>query len=148
MDRFGLRAVVRGLADTVQRYRAYEHAVSYRNNPEAMAGLYAEATLALAAAVEQAQACLREVTIGPEARELGLGLIENLGIHSTRAEITLFEAARARAAADDRVDVDAEDIRAVARLSLRFRGGNALQDFFGHLHEEDARITSYLDGKQ
>jgi magnesium chelatase subunit I len=48
MDRFGLRAVVGGLIDPVLRYQAYEQAIAYQRDPEMLAALYAESTLALA----------------------------------------------------------------------------------------------------
>ena len=104
MDRFGLRAVVRGLTEPEQRFQIYEQALFYRNNPEKLAAVYAEQTLALAEEVNEARNRLPNVTIEKEAIQLGLSLIQQLQIDSSRAEITLFEAARAHAAADERLE--------------------------------------------
>ena len=145
MDRFGLRAVVRGLRDPEHRFQAYEQARWYRRDPAGMTAAYAEQTLALAEEIERAKIRLPRVTIGSEARELGLRLISALQIDSTRAEITLFEAARAYAAADERLEVTADDIQAVAFLALRFRS-SGLEQFFEAQGAEDARVQEALDG--
>lgn len=142
MDRFGLRAVVRGLADGEMRYRAYEQAVAYQHDPDAFAALYAEGTLALAEEVQQARRVLPQVGIGDEAQALGVKLIQSLHIDSGRAEITLFEAARAYAAADGREAVIPADVQAVARLALRQRQSPALQQFFAEQDQEDAQMTA------
>lgn len=67
------------------------------------------------------------MTISEPAKELGLNLVQQMGIDSNRAEITLFEAARAHAAADNRDLVTAEDVQAVAPLSLRLRQSPTLE---------------------
>lgn len=147
MDRFGLRAIVRGLADSDLRYQAYERAAAYRRQPDLFAAGYAEATLSLADEIQQARDRLPQVTLADEARQLGLALVAALQIESGRAEITLFEAARAHAAADERTAVTPEDIRAVALLALRQRQSHALDKFFADQSEEDARLTAVWERK-
>ncbi|MCI0397308.1 MAG: magnesium chelatase [Chloroflexi bacterium] len=144
MDRFGLRAVVRGLSDPEMRYRAYQQAISYRLHPERLSGAYAGQTLALAEEVNQAQQRLPGVTVGDVAREIGLKLIQQLGIDSGRAEIALFEAARAHAAADERDTTLPEDVQAVALIALRQRRSVALEEFFKAQEGEDTRLRSLL----
>ncbi|HUM69114.1 MAG TPA: magnesium chelatase, partial [Chloroflexota bacterium] len=73
----------------------------------------AEATMALAEEIQQARDRLPQVMVTDEARSLGLSLVTALQIESSRAEITLFEAARAHAAADERTAVTPDDVRAV-----------------------------------
>lgn len=145
MDRFGLRPVVRGLDDPDARFQAYERAMWYRRDPDGMAAAYADYTLALAAEIEEAQVRLPNVTITGGARELGLALTAGLQIDSNRAEITLFEAARAHAAADERETATAADVRAVAHIALRFRGTGGLDAFFSALQSEDGRLQALLD---
>lgn len=146
MDRFGLRPVVRGLEDLDARFRAYERAMWYRRDPDGMAADYADYTLALAAEIEEAQARLPHVTITGQARDLGLALTAGMKIDSNRAEITLFEAARAYAAADERRTATPADVRAVAHIALRFRGTGGLDAFFTALQSEDGRLQALLDG--
>ena len=69
-------------------------------------------------------------------------MVTALQIESSRAEITLFEAARALAAADERTAVTPDDVRAVAMLALRQRQSHALDKFFAEQAEEDARLTA------
>jgi magnesium chelatase subunit I len=146
MDRFGLRAVVRGLEDGAQRYQVYELAMAYQRDPDGLAAAYAEGTLALAEEIQQARQLLPQVAVGAEAKRLGLHLIEEARIDSNRAEITLFEAARAYAAADGREVASAEDVGVVALMALRQRQSPALQQFFADQKAEDARLQASLAG--
>ena len=142
MDRFGLRAVVRGLDDADLRYRTYEMAMAYWQDPAALTAVYREETEALAWEIEQARALLPSVTIGENGRLLALALVKKLGIDSARAEITLFEAARAHAAADTRTEVTAVDIQAVALLALRQRTSKVITQFLTEQAAEDKEIMA------
>lgn len=144
MDRFGLRAVVRGLTKPEHRFRAYEQAVIHRRNPESLSSSYAEETLILAEEIQKARDRLSEVGLSDEAKEVGLGLIEKLQIDSMRAEITLFEAARAHAAADERELVLCEDIEAVALIALRLRQSSGLAEYLKIQKSEDDHLQSLL----
>ena len=142
MDRFGLRAIVRGLDDGDLRFQAYEAAMAYKRDPEGLSAAYAEGTLALAEEIQAAIELLPQVEIGKEARELGLRLVESIEIDSSRAEITLFEAARAHAAADARVIAEPGDIEAVAMMALRQRQSPSLKQFFADQAAEDEQMKS------
>ena len=72
-------------------------------------------------------------------------MIQTLGIDSNRAEITLFEAARAHAAADDRDEATAGDVEAVALLALRQRQSLALDRFFQEQEAEDAKMRTVFE---
>lgn len=146
MDRFGLRAVVQGLDDSVLRFQAYEHVLAYRRDPEGFAAGFAGQTLALAEDLQGARARLPQVTLSATAKEHGLDLIRRLEIASNRAEITLFEAARAHAAADGRDEAVVADVTAVSLLALRQRNSKRLESFFAAQAEEDAKIRRMVDG--
>jgi magnesium chelatase subunit I len=146
MDRFGLRAVVKGLTNPQQRFQVYEQSIFYRNNPEKLAAVYAEQTMALADEVNAARERLPGVTLHKDAVELGLSLIQQLQIDSSRAEISLFEAARAHAAADDRLEALPSDVQAVALLALRQRLSQGLVAFFEAQQVEDAKVEKLLNG--
>jgi magnesium chelatase subunit I len=148
MDRFGLRAVVRGLSDKEERYLVYEQAAAYRQNPDAFAAAYADTTLVLAEEIQTARDRLPQVTVSEPAKELGLNLVQQMGIDSNRAEITLFEAARAHAAADNRDLVTAEDVQAVALLSLRLRQSPTLDQFLAEQEKEDTHLQQFLSQPQ
>jgi magnesium chelatase subunit I len=147
MDRFGLRAVVRGLDEPEMRYQAYERSMAYKNRPELFAASFADGTLALAEEIQEARDRLPTVIVSEAARELGLVLVKKLAIDSNRAEITLFEAARAHAAADERSEVLPEDVQAVALLALRQRQSPQLAKFFADQEEEDKVLTAVFNEK-
>jgi magnesium chelatase subunit I len=152
MDRFGLRVVVRGLPDPDQRYQAYEQALAYRMDPEQLAALYAQETLFMADEIVRARERVRQVTIGAKAKRIGLELIQQTKVDSMRAEITLFEAARAYAAADERDEVLPADVEAVSLITLRLRHSEGLERFHRAQRTEDERLaalfSSGLQGRQ
>lgn len=144
MDRFGLRTVVKGLEDGEHRFLAYQNALHYRHNPTHFASLYAAETLELAEEVEAARQRLDHVTISDAARQLGVSLVQALQIDSNRADITLFEAARAHAAADEREEVTPADIQAVAMLALRLRRSDHLARYFKDQEQEDEVVVQIM----
>lgn len=144
MDRFGLRVIVRGLQDPDQRLEAYKHAAAFKQNPHALIGAYREATQAARQELAAAQNLLPETTLSRQAELYGLSLVQQLGIDSTRAEITLFEAARAYAAADGRTQASKGDIRKVAAMALRRRQSDFMQQFFRDAESEEQRILDLL----
>jgi magnesium chelatase subunit I len=141
MDRFGLRVLVKGLADSEDRYRAYQNVLNHQRNPSRFADLYAHETLQLADELNAARERLDRVAISDEARTLGLSLVQALAIDSNRADITLFEAARAHAAADEREEAMPADIQAVALLSLRLRRSEMLSRYFTEQAQEDEEVS-------
>jgi magnesium chelatase subunit I len=82
----------------------------------------------------------------PEAvAENGIRLIQKLGIDSLRAEITLFETARAHAAADGRSSVRLDDLRIAAPMALRLRQSAFMSQYFKDRQQEDEGLLSALD---
>ena len=57
-----------------------------------------------------------------------------------RAEITLFETARAYAALDGRQEVSSDDINVVMPMALRLRRSTFIEEFFKELQKEDREI--------
>ena len=102
--------------------------------------------MTLAEEIAVAQGRLPGVRVDEAARDLGLAVIRQAGIHSARAEITLFEAARAYAAADERERVEPDDVRAVALLALRLRRSPALDAFLEAQAAEDEQLRAALAG--
>ncbi|MCP4422285.1 MAG: magnesium chelatase, partial [Chloroflexi bacterium] len=130
------------------RYQVYERAAAYKRLPAGFAAGFADGTLSLADEIQQARDWLPKVTVGTAARELGLALVQQLKIDSNRAEITLFEAARAHAAADEREEVLPQDVQAVALLALRQRQSPQLAQFFADQAQEDDLLTAVFSTKK
>lgn len=144
MDRFGLRILVRGLADPEDRLEAYRRAQAYFSNPKRVVDYYAEETIIARDEINSARKLLPEVVLPDEVAQLGLGVIENFEITSLRAEITLFEAARALAAADNRKEVNAEDLYQVVPLALRLRRSEFIEKYFELQKTEEQEIKKAL----
>ncbi|HWQ14138.1 MAG TPA: ATP-binding protein [Roseiflexaceae bacterium] len=144
LDRFGLRVWVAPLEETQQRVEVYHRTRAFREQPEAFRARYAEETARLRQEIAAAREILPHVTVPPAAEEFALGCIQELKIPSHRAEIALLEAARARAAADERVEVTADDIRTIAPLALRQRRSLPIEDYAAQMAAEDAAIAAAL----
>lgn len=143
-DRFGLRIIVRGLEKIDDRLEAYRRSRAYRLNPRATVGQYAEDTEMARDEIQAARELLPSVKIPSEVEKAGANLIQQLGIDSLRAEITMFEAARAYAAADARTEVSLEDIKIVAPMALRLRQSAFMIKYFNDQSEEERRLDHAL----
>jgi magnesium chelatase subunit I len=142
MDRLGLRVVVAPVEDPEQRLEVYKRNKRFADDPVTFAAQYADETMALADEIAKAKELLPHVTIPARVARSALGLISSLSIQSHRAEITLLEAARARAAADGRKRVRDQDVAAVAPLALRQRRSDFMDRFMVDSRQEDDRIAS------
>ncbi|MCQ3932293.1 MAG: magnesium chelatase [Chloroflexi bacterium] len=145
MDRFGLRVIVRGLERKEDRLEIYKRVRAYRENPRTFLQEWASLTSQIREEVGLARDLLKETSVSDEALELGIKLVHQLGIDSTRAEFTMFEAARAHAAADGRDVADVRDLRFVAPLALRQRRSVYMNEFFDHQLQEDGQINTTFD---
>jgi magnesium chelatase subunit I len=67
-------------------------------------------------------------------------MVQSLQIDSLRAEITMFEAGRAYAAADNRATVTLADLATVAPMALRSRRSPFMAEFFALQDGEDQEI--------
>lgn len=143
-DRFGLRVVVRGLDNSLERMQAYRCSIAYRTNPRQFIQVYAEMTQKAQEEIQTARDLLPDVTITPQAEDAGLRMIHQLQIASLRAEITLFEAARAYAVADSRTEVQPEDVNAVAQMALRQRRSSFMQGYFENQSREEDELQNII----
>lgn len=145
LDRFGLRVNVRGLTAGEDRLEVYNRVRLYRQHPGAFARQWERTTADVREDVLAARALLKEVRLADDAVGVGLALVERLAIDSHRAEYTLFEAARAHAAADGRDLATVADVRFVAPMALRQRRSEFMINFFEQQAEEDTQIRDYID---
>lgn len=144
-DRFGLRIVVHGLEKLDDRLEAYRRSRAYRLNPRATVNQYAENTEMAREEIQAARELLPSVQIPSKIEKAGAALIQHLEIDSLRAEITMFEAARAYAAADARTEVSLEDLKIVAPMALRLRQSAFMIQYFHEQSEEERRLDHALN---
>jgi magnesium chelatase subunit I len=145
MDRFGLRLIVQGLTEPAERLEAYRRVRAYLTSPRAMITAYADEILAMRQEVQTARNLAPQVTLSPEAEHAGLELVHRLQVDSLRAEITMFEAARAYASADARAEVSSADIRTVAPMTVRLRRSQFISDYIKAQQTEENEIRGVLD---
>jgi magnesium chelatase subunit I len=144
MDRFGLRLLVNGLDNTEDRWAVYERVQQYRQNSSAMLASYQDETRFAREEIQHARDLLSKIIIPEQVAKAGLELIKELEITSLRAEITLFEAAKAYAAADGRSEVSLDDLDIVAPMSLRMRKSAFITEFFEQHSREDEKLREQL----
>ncbi len=145
MDRFGLRVLVHGLQDDQERKEAYDRSIHYRRQPIQLISQFAQETQIARQEVQAARERLPQVRLPDPVAAAGIALIRKLGIDSLRAEITLFEAAKAHAVIDSRSDVELNDIRAVAPMALRLRRSAFMTQYFDERAQEDREFDSTLN---
>jgi len=145
MDRFGLRVIVRGLPEQTERLQAYQHVHAYQSNPRRMAAQFAAETAQAQQEIQVARDLLSQVVLPEEVAKLGLKLVERLQIDSLRAEITLFEAARAHAIADGRLEVEPQDLYAVAPFTLRLRRSEFMVEYIATQASEEQQMLDLLN---
>ncbi|MDF1499493.1 MAG: ATP-binding protein [Anaerolineales bacterium] len=145
LDRFGLRVIVRGLRDQNDRLEAYKRSIAHRRNPREFIRLHQEAMEIMRVELQAAREQIHSVEIAEQAERFGQNLIQELGIHSLRSEITLFEAARAHAIADGRHRAEIEDIESTARMSLRLRRSPFIDQYLDQQVKEDQEIAGLVE---
>jgi len=145
LDRFGLRVLVSGLTDSDGRMAVYDRVRQFRDNPRAFIQTFEDETYFAREDVMTARELLPSVKLSPEAKSVGLRLVQELGVHSHRAEFTTFEAARAHAAADGRTEAAVGDIKAVASMSLRMRRSEYMDKFFESQQGEEQKIVELIN---
>jgi magnesium chelatase subunit I len=145
MDRFGLRVVVRGLTDVEERLEVTRRVQAFVTNRYDFAARFAEATLQVTEEVNKARERLPEVTLTKGAEQAALELVNRLHIESLRAEIVTLQAARARAAADERDAADVTDVAAVAPMALRARYSPFIAEYVQSRQEEDVAFQQVVD---
>ena len=136
--------MVRGLPDRDERLEAYKRSQAYLTNPRQVSAEFSDATILAQEDIQAARDLLPQVEIPEAVSQQGLKLVERLKVDSLRAEITMFEAARAHAVADARMKVTSEDLLTVAPMALRLRRSNFVDDYFTQHEFEEAELTNIM----
>jgi magnesium chelatase subunit I len=144
LDRFGLRVIVQGLDKQSERLEAYRRVQAYFTNPRQMIAQFADEIQAAKEEIQAARERLRDVTIPNTVANPAIKLVQKMGIDSLRAEITWFESARAHAAADGRMKVTSEDLKAVAPMALRLRRSQFMTEYMDNQQNEEEELEALL----
>jgi magnesium chelatase subunit I len=144
-DRFGLRVVVSALEDPEARLDAYRRAVAYQQNPHQFVAEWQHQTNMALLDIQDSRERLPQVGFEKGVEEIGIRWIKDLQIQSHRAEITLFEAARAYAAADERDKVTLDDLKFIAPMALRQRHSDFINTYVASQEEETGIIQDVIN---
>ncbi|MEM7028719.1 MAG: magnesium chelatase [Chloroflexota bacterium] len=144
-DRFGLRVFVGALTETEDRLETYHRTTAYHRNPVQFYEEWEDHTDLTLQEIQIARERLPKVGFEDGVQETGIRWIQTLEIESHRAEVTLFEAGRAYAAADARDKVTIEDLRIVAPMALRQRRSEFMTSYIEGQQQENDKIAQILD---
>jgi magnesium chelatase subunit I len=144
MDRFGLRVIVQRLETQTDRIEAYRRVHTFLENPYRLVSQYSLEMLQARNDIILARNICPNVELDDETAAYGVGIIQDLKINSLRADVTLFEAARAYCAADGRTKVCLSDIQAVAPLALRLRRSKFMDDYLATQEIEEQEIEQVI----
>jgi len=114
-------------------------------SPRRVVADYSQETQIAREEIQAARELLPKVGLPEEVAHQGLGLTNRLKLDSLRAEITLFEAARAYAAADARAMVVPSDLHIVAAMALRLRRSDYIKEYFNHQQVEENELAAALE---
>jgi len=145
LDRFGLRVITKGLSDESERYLAYQRAIEYKNNPLNLIKIYENETLIAKEELIEARNLIKDVQVPDDNAQYGIKLINLLKIDSIRAEISLFESAKALTAANKKLVVSIDDLKTVAPLALRLRTSQFMSNFINQQEANDQVINDYIE---
>ena len=144
LDRFGLRVIVHGLEDAVERLEAYRRVQAYLANPRQMTGQFSAEMEAAASEIRSARELVRKVVLPDRIANPAIELVQRMGIDSLRAEITWFESARAYTAADGRDEVTMDDLKMVAPMALRLRRSQFMTEYLKGQSTEEKEMNLLL----
>ncbi len=120
-DRIGLQVEVSSLADEAQRVEVMQRWEAFRRNPLDFTDHYRNSQAQLRQAIEQAVALLTSVSMPERLYGAIAQLTRKIEVSSHRADITILQCAKARAALEGRTVVDVRDILEAATLALGHR---------------------------
>ncbi len=121
LDRFGLTVEAAAPRDPGPRAEVVRRRLDYDADPDGFRARWQAAETGLAGQIAAARAALPRVVLPDAALRQVASVCAAFGVDGLRADLVIARAAMAHAAWQGRLEVDAEDIRAAARLALPHR---------------------------
>jgi magnesium chelatase subunit D len=140
-DRLGLEVDVEALTEPADRAEVIRRREAFSRDPEGFRGEWAEAQSDLGARIAKAEARLPAVRLADPLYAAVGQVVVRSGVDSHRADITIVECAKARAALDGRGEATADDVLAAAELAL---GHRLAADPFGPVPRVEPQVLRRL----
>ncbi len=121
LDRFGLAVEVKGILDAEARAEIVLRRIAFEENPVAFAAAWEEEQKRIRAQIVQAKKLLPQVQLSQDMLKLIVQICLDFGVDGHRADITICKASNTLAAYQGRTEVNEEDVREAAELSLLHR---------------------------
>jgi magnesium chelatase subunit I len=121
LDRFGMHAEIRTIADPNLRVKIVEERISFDQLPQLWFEKYDSQQKEIQNRIVKAQNLLSKVSIKKEYQLKISQICSQLGIEGLRGDIVSTRAAKALAAFENRVEVTVHDIKRTITLCLRHR---------------------------
>ncbi|HTK10468.1 MAG TPA: magnesium chelatase subunit D family protein [Ktedonobacteraceae bacterium] len=121
LDRFGLSVEVRGLKDPRMRMEVVKRRIAFESHPLTFYEQWLRAESELRAQIENARRLLPQVVVPDSILGLIAHICTELDVEGLRADITIYKAATALAALENRLLVTEQDVHRVATMALPHR---------------------------
>eukprot|EP00303_Exanthemachrysis_gayraliae_P002564 CAMPEP_0206017236 /NCGR_PEP_ID=MMETSP1464-20131121/24585_1 /ASSEMBLY_ACC=CAM_ASM_001124 /TAXON_ID=119497 /ORGANISM="Exanthemachrysis gayraliae, Strain RCC1523" /LENGTH=349 /DNA_ID=CAMNT_0053391075 /DNA_START=385 /DNA_END=1431 /DNA_ORIENTATION=+ len=121
LDRFGMHAEIRTIADPKLRVEIVQQRIDFDSNPEECLKKYEEKQQELRDKILKAKELLPETTVSHDLRVKISQVCSELNVDGLRGDIVVNRAARAAAAYSGKKEVSVDDIGQVICLCLRHR---------------------------
>jgi magnesium chelatase subunit I len=121
LDRFGMHAEIRTIADPKLRVEIVQQRIDFDANPEKVLSIYEEKQQELREKILKAKELLSQVTIDDDLRIKISQVCSELNVDGLRGDIVVNRAAKATAAFEGRTEVTINDISKIICLCLRHR---------------------------
>ncbi|HEY4386054.1 MAG TPA: ATP-binding protein, partial [Ktedonobacteraceae bacterium] len=121
LDRFGLSVEVRGLKDPLLRMEVVKRRIAFESHPLAFYEQWLRSESELRAQIENARRLLPQVVVPDSILGLIAHICTELDVEGLRADITIYKAATALAALEERQLVTEQDVHRVATMALPHR---------------------------
>jgi len=121
LDRFGLAVHVSAISSVGKRTEVFNRAQAFEANPHAFVQSYQRAQQEMTERLRQSRQQVNSINIAEHLVRQTIETILQLGVSTHRAEISILQGAKARAAWYEHDSVSWEDIQAVMPLALQHR---------------------------
>jgi magnesium chelatase subunit I len=121
LDRFGMHAEIRTIAEPKLRVEIVQQRIDFDANPEELLSIHEEKQEELRNNILRAKDLLPKVKISSDLRIKISQVCSELNVDGLRGDIVVNRAAKAAAAFDGRTEVTVEDIEKIICLCLRHR---------------------------